>query len=250
MCGADVSVAAAFDRATDYDRHAFVQGLVVERLAQRIVDLSGRKPATVLEIGCGTGALGAELIDRLEGAQWRMTDIAPGMIARTAARFAGDPRVSVAIMNGERPCGEELYDLICSSLAVQWFDDLPSAIARLRARLSPGGMLIFTTLAEGSFAEWRAAHAGFSAGTRDYPSPDELEAMGLDVSIEHYPIRHGDARDFLRSLKAIGAGVPRSGHRPLAPTAFRQVMDRFDAGGAIATYVVATCFVRASMEQD
>ena len=172
-----MSIAAAFGRAVDYDRHAIVQARVAERLANDIVACPIRPGADVLEIGCGTGLLGAALVDRIAGARWLMTDISPAMVARTAQRFAAEPRVETAVMDGEFPDGSARYDLICSSLAMQWFGDIVAAIPRLRARLAPGGVLAFTTLVEGSFAEWREAHDGASAGTPDYPSAATLEQM-------------------------------------------------------------------------
>src|SRR3546814_16589572 len=62
-------------------------------------------------------------------------------------------------MDGEQPCFAEhvRFDLICSSLAFQWFDDLHASVARLARWLAPGGYLAFTTMADGSFAEWRVA---------------------------------------------------------------------------------------------
>jgi malonyl-CoA O-methyltransferase len=241
-----MSIAGAFDRAADYDRHASIQARVARRLADRIAAEPLPSPPNILEIGCGTGLLGAELVDRFADARWLMTDIAPGMVARTAARFAGDPRVEVAVMDGEQVGGEANFDLICSSLALQWFRDLPSGVRRLRSRLTPNGLLAFTTLAAGSFAEWGAAHEDHASGIHDYPTQAGLEAMGLGVAIARYPVRHADAYGFLRSLKAIGAATPRPGHRPLSPAALRRVMARFEAAGATATYVVATCIVRGA----
>jgi malonyl-CoA O-methyltransferase len=238
-----MSIAAAFDRAGDYDAYAVVQRQAAERLA---ADIAGRalSPAPrVLEVGCGTGLLGAALLDRI-GGRWRMTDIAPAMVARTAARFAGDPRVEVGVMDGEHPEGGD-YDLICSNFALQWFEDVAGAVGRLRARLAPGGLLAFTTLADGSFAEWRAAHGAEPCGIRDYPSVAQLAMLGLNVSTTTTGVRYGNARDFLGALKAIGAGTPRPGHRPLSAAALRRVMARFEADGGVATYVVATAWARA-----
>ena len=112
---------------------------------------------------------------------------------------------------------------------------------RLRRRLAPAGTLIFTTLAEGSFFEWRRAHGDLVPGIRDYPSAQALAAMGLDVAIETIPMAHTSAREFLRSVKGIGAGTPRPGHRPLTPRELRAVMGRFEAKGSVASYMVATC---------
>jgi malonyl-CoA O-methyltransferase len=236
-----MTVAAAFNRAADYDRHAVVQREVAMALADRIVTFPVPLAPRVLEIGCGTGHLGAALVDRLPRARWLMTDIAPAMVERARRRFAARPEIRFATMDGECADAPGPFDLVCSSLALQWFADLPGAVARLRALLAPQGRLAFTTLAAGTFAEWRQAHGPLPCGVRDHPSPAALAALGLEVTVASRTVRYADARAFLRALKAIGAGTPRPGHRPLPPAELRQVMDRFEAAGANATYVVATC---------
>jgi malonyl-CoA O-methyltransferase len=236
-----MSVADSFGRAAHYEAHAAVQRIVAEKLAARILTLPLPPAPRVLEIGCGTGFLGLQLVDRLAPAHWLMTDIAPAMVDRARQRLAGRPNVSFAVMDGEAPDVTGRFHLICSSLTFQWFGDLPAAIERLRRRLAPGGRLIFTTLAEGSFFEWRRAHGDLAPGIRDYPSAQALAAMGLDVAIETIPMAHTSAREFLRSVKGIGAGTPRPGHRPLTPRELRAVMGRFEAKGSVASYMVATC---------
>lgn len=234
-------VARAFDRAGDYDSHAIVQQRVATQLAARVIALDLPESPHILEVGCGTGFLGLGLIDRLPYGHYLMTDIAPGMIDRARRRFAGRDNISFAVMDGANPDLDGPFDLICSSLAMQWIGDLPLAIDRLRSRLSPHGRLAFTTLAAGSFTEWREAYGRAAPGMYDYPTADRLAALGLDVSIETIEQTHANAQDFLRALKAIGAATPRPGYRPLAATALRDVMQRFDAAGAKARYVVATC---------
>lgn len=238
-----LSVAGRFDRAALYDDHARVQPEVARGLADMIAALPLPPAARVLEIGCGTGALPDAVLGRPEGRgfRWTATDIAPAMVARARARLARHDGVSFAVMDGEHPDLDGPFDLICSSLAMQWFTDLDAALGRLRMLLAPGGRLAFTTLADGSFAEWRAAHGEAEDGLHAYPDADALAAMGLEVAIRHHCIRHADARDFLRSMKDIGAGAPRAGHRPLSPGTLRRVMASFEAGGAISRYVVATC---------
>ena len=238
-----MQIANAFHRAGNYDQHATVQREVAERLAARILALGLPGDARVMEIGCGTGFLGLRLIGALPFAHYWMTDIAPGMLDRARQRFAGAVNVDFATMDGASPNLDGPFDLICSSLAMQWMPDLSAAVAQLRRLLSDRGRLIFTTLAAGSFAEWRAAYGTAMPGTPDYPSPDNLRALGMEVSIETFEREYAGARDFLRALKAIGAGTPRPGYHPLPPATFREVMARFESEGARARYVVATCSV-------
>ena len=68
-------------------------------------------------------------------------------------------------LHGRRtPCPARAprYDLVCTSLAAQWFVDLESTLARLAQTLLPGGTLAYATLAHGTFRQWREAHAGWA----------------------------------------------------------------------------------------
>jgi malonyl-CoA O-methyltransferase len=237
-------VARAFAAAADYDRHARVQRLAARELARRIAGLDLPPRPRVLEIGCGTGFLGAALREQgLEG-DWLITDLAPAMVERAHARLG--PGADYAVLDGEHgtPAGRP-FDLICSSLATQWFTDEPAALARWREWLAPGGHVMVATLGPGTFAEWRTAHdaEGLSAGTPDFTAPAAFAALGLaePLTVERYRERHADARAFLAALRGIGAQVAPATHRPLSPGALRRVMRRFEAAGAIVTYEVVTC---------
>lgn len=239
-------IGEAFGLAEGYDDHATVQRQVALQLADRILALPLPPMPRILEIGCGTGLLSEALTLRITGGEWLLSDLSPAMVRRCRARLGNDPRLRFAVIDGERPKGAEgPFDLICSSLAAQWFGDLPGALERLFGLLAPGGHLAVTTLAAGTFAEWRAAHEalGLVAGTPDYPTIKALESLELGGRIEEYAIeeRHADARSFLTALKAIGAGTPVAGRVPLSAGALRRVMRRFEAEGAIARYHVASC---------
>lgn len=236
-------IGAAFGAAHDYDRHARIQAQCAADLAATIAALP-LPGGTRLEIGCGTGFLTAALAP-VPG-EWLVTDLAPAMLARAQARAGDLPGRRFAPLNGElspRP-GQGPIALICSNLAFQWFDDLAAAVRRLAGWLAPGGWIAFTTLADGTFAEWRAAHAaaGAAPGTPPYPADAAIAALlpGAQVSFASRTQQHRDARDFLHAVKAIGAGTPAPDHRPLSPGQLRRVMQAFERDGARATYRVAT----------
>ncbi len=246
-------VAEAFGQADHYDSAAEVQRQVAAELAERITrHASGAAPA-ILEIGCGTGFLTRALSDSIGPARWTVTDLAPEMVerARVATGVAGDYRV----LDGEHPAvdGDARFDIICSSLAFQWFGNLAAALGRLQPLLKPGGVIAFSTMAAQSFSEWADAHRAehLTPGTPLYPDAAALTAMvpqglaGL-IDIVDYPQQHADARAFLLGLKAIGAGVSAAGHRPLSAPDLRRAMARFDAGARIATYRVAFCLLHDS----
>lgn len=247
-------IGAAFAAARDYDAHARVQRVVATKLADRIAALPLPDAPRVLEIGSGTGFLTEALLDRGLTGEWLVTDLAPGMVARCRTKLGDRAGLTFAVLDGE--CGPRPdaapFDLICASLAFQWFADLEAAVARLVQWLAPGGHLVFTTLGAGTFPEWRAAHLaeGLTPGTPPFPPASVFAAIRPEHQaapplVEYEVERHADARQFLRALKGIGAATPRSDHRPLPAGVLRRVMARFEQAGAEATYEVVTCHYRS-----
>ncbi|WP_022681243.1 methyltransferase [Sphingobium bisphenolivorans] len=230
--------------AAHYDDHAGPQRMaaaLVAGLAHRQKPDGVRR---ILEIGCGTGFLTRDIHARWPGAELVVTDLSPDMLARTAK----DGLVAgiFLTMDGEAPIFDgEWFDLILSSLAFQWFDDLAGALDRLAALLRPGGSMIFSTMGQGSFTRWRAAHEanGLAAGIPDYPSLDGLrsllsrydDAFAFD---EEYALGCGGAKGLIAHLKGIGAVVPSDGRKPLPPRELRRVMAAFEESGGDDIYQV------------
>ncbi len=238
-------ISDAFGAAADrYDVHADIQ----RQAAALVADLARRQRpdgvTRILEIGCGTGFLTRDIQARWPGAELVATDLAPEMVGKAAqgGMIAG----TFLTMDGEAPAFEgPWFDLILSSLAFQWFDDLAGAVRRLAGLLRPGGSLIFSTMGQRSFARWRAAHAacGVVAGVPDYPSLEDVRTMlaGFDDAFlfdEDYGLACGDARGLVTHLKGIGAVVPVAGRTPLSAGALRRVMAAFEAEGATDGYHV------------
>ncbi len=211
------SVARRFAAAAGrYDASARVQARIAQTMADRLSALSLPDGARVLEIGCGTGLLTAAALARLpQVGSWLATDIAPSMAASCRRRLSGDPRLSVACMDGEAPGARGPFDLICSSLALQWFPDAGRALSVWRQMLRSGGVLAVATLGPGTFAEWRRAlaMAGGSAGGPAYADQATLSRWlgpGGVVERQDFVEHHADARHFLLSLRGIGADYASS----------------------------------------
>ncbi|MET0240218.1 MAG: methyltransferase domain-containing protein [Sphingobium sp.] len=238
-------IADSFGRAAaTYDDAAAPQRQAADLVAslarrQRVAD-----DARILEVGCGTGLLTRHIREGWPMAGLVVSDLSPAMVGMAAkdAMIAG----TFLPMDGEAPAFDgPWFDLILSSLAFQWFSDLPAAIARLVGLLRPGGSLFFSTMGADSFGEWRAAHdvAGQVAGTPGYPTLEGLRAMLANYPDafafeEHWRHDFGGAKGFLAHLKAIGATVPAGGHAALSPLALRGVMRAFDEAGGATTYHV------------
>ncbi|ASC66758.1 dethiobiotin synthase [Achromobacter denitrificans] len=240
-------VGARFGAAAPrYDEHAPVQRITAERLASDIALLPLPRRPRILEIGCGTGMLTRALARRLGPADWTVTDISPGMLdaSRRHPPLPGTARYQ--LLDGEYPEGlPGGYDLICSSLAVQWFSDLNAGLGRLAGLLAPGGCLAVATLAADTFGEWRAAHraAGLDPATPAYPPPaairPDMGNLAGGVRAERLIHNHPDGLHFLKGLKGIGATTPAPGSKPLSAAALRRVLAAFDEQGATVTYHLA-----------
>jgi malonyl-CoA O-methyltransferase len=231
-------IAAGFAaQAGAYDAVGSMQREVAGRLAARIgARVEG--PARVLEIGCGTGFLSAHLTALYPDAAFCFTDIAPEMLARCRDRLGEGHQYLV--LDGEQP--EAVgggYDLIASSLAMQWFEDLPGGLARLTRLLASRGRLIFATVGSETFKEWRQAHAalGLESGAPNYPTAAEFpwpEGVAHRLEVELLTQDFANGHDFVRGLKALGAAEPVAGHRPLSAGAFRRLLATLEGGFSVS----------------
>lgn len=102
-------------------------GLISAQASMRIVDL-----------GCGTGALSAELGERLDAASVLGVDRSASMLARSEPHANARVRFEQADLETWRGAG---YDLVFSNAALHWVDNHPALFARLRDALAPGGQI-------------------------------------------------------------------------------------------------------------
>ena len=238
-------IATRFDAADGYEQAARVQRIAAMELARRIGhQYAGGEPARILEIGCGTGLLTRELRRLFPHAHITATDIAPRMLARLARHMPDDDGLSLHVMDGEAPNLPGPVDLICSSLAMQWFGKRGSTLHARAALLAPGGRMALTTLAAGSLAQWRAAYdrTGVACPTPHYPMPATLQgewpAGGTGLwqvaEIIDTPVT---PLAFMRELRAIGA--THTGHPPATAGQMRRVLAAADANPFVISYQVA-----------
>ncbi len=239
------AVGRRFDTAAaSYDRFAPLQRLVAGRLAGRVAAAipDSARPVRILEIGCGTGLLTESLRRLLPAATIVATDLSPAMLRVCRARLANDDRLLLLAADAMQPAVSGGFDLVCSSLALQWLGDPVSALGALVRLLSPGGTLHVAIPVAGTLDGWRAAHAseGVADGGLDHPHPDRLAAAGGNWDVETVAVAYPDGLSFLRGLRGIGADLPAEARRPLGPGRMRRVLRRFEAEhGSVASYRIA-----------
>lgn len=235
-------VARRFDRAAPtYDEAAQIQREVALTLAEDIAAEALPQGARVLELGCGTGQLTRALIGRLEPSLWIAGDIAPAMLA-ALDRGLEHPALSLRRLDAADPDVAPGFDLVCSSLTLQWLPDPPTALARWRALVRPGGVLAFSTLLAGSFRQWREALAAAGAPEPGpaLPTLAELKAwLGETARVRVLDLseQHDDGLTFLRAARR--AGVDAAFGRTLSAGTMRRAVKAFEAGGATVSYCAA-----------
>ncbi|MBL4614669.1 MAG: methyltransferase [Magnetovibrio sp.] len=245
-------IVQAFSKsAQTYDLAAQVQADVASEVAANALRCALPVNPDVLEIGCGTGGLTRRILDGISGGRFLISDISAQMLACCQGNTS-DSRASFVRMDGEHPdLGTQSFDLIVSSLAIQWFSDLNAGLERLSQHLKPGGHIVFSTLGEHTFKEWRAAHADLelldgmpaflssAAITLAWPKSGRGE-----VREKRIQRGYADARTFARTLKTIGANTPAMGHRPLSPKNFRRVSDQLGQNFTNTYHVVFGQFTK------
>lgn len=203
--------------ADSYDRYASVQRRVVDLLGCRIADLDPGA-GLVLDVGTGTGALAAELLEAEPRRQLVVMDIAHGMTREAVKRL---PAVSSCDADASHlPFVDSAFAGVFSSSVYQWVDCLPAAFTEVARVLRPGGFFVFALFGQQTLRELRAAHRQAialsgrhrSSHVQSFPTLDEvsvaLATAGLscsDLSSTMEVEYHLDVPDLLRQLKRIGA---------------------------------------------
>jgi len=125
--------------ARDYDR----QATAVQAWGRSLLDrLELRGDEHVLDAGCGSGAVTAELLERLPRGRVVAVDGSPAMVDQARAALAGDPRATVVLADLVELELEAPVDVVFSSAVFHWIADHDRLFARLRAALRPGGRLL------------------------------------------------------------------------------------------------------------
>jgi ubiquinone/menaquinone biosynthesis C-methylase UbiE len=139
-------------------------------------------PATVLDVGCGTGALLRILADRLPArVALSGVDPAAAMIEVGRDRLDADPRVRLARAGAEQlPFGNAAFDLVVSTVSFDHWADQPAGLAEVARVLRPGGRLLLVDL----FAIGWLRPVAALGGRRDrMRTAAELAAMLADARL-------------------------------------------------------------------
>ncbi|MCK5802774.1 MAG: methyltransferase [Lentisphaeria bacterium] len=264
-------VAARFSAAAGtYEQQPGVQEAVACAVADMVSDSQclhtpSRAPQ-VLEIGCGTGYLTEQLCTRFPKAGILAMDLAPGMIVRARERLGDQQNVRWLASDVKDLRLGSTYDLITSSSALHWVDELGDTLRHLASVLTKEGAMIFSLMVQGTLRELHELRREVAPHKFALPSlprkEDVLEdvcAAGLEIvntRSESMGVRHPSAREFLRTLNRQGV----TGQAPdagclLSRTELQRLIAAYETqcqckdGGVNATYEILFVHASASRRQ-
>jgi len=234
--------------AKQYDKYAKVQKIMGDKLISIIKD-DNKYFQSILEIGCGTGYVTRALKENFPEAEITAIDIAPGMIEYVKSTTK---MKSIKFICGdiEEVVLDKKYDLIISNATFQWFNHFDETLSKLLKSLNSEGTLVFSTFGKETFKELHRAfkkakdilniNEDVSPGQRFY-SLNEIEMICSNVkqdnnlkdmeiySSESFENEYFDCcKDFLISVKKIGANNSQSSRSITAPDFIERVMEIYD----------------------
>ncbi|MES2035897.1 MAG: methyltransferase domain-containing protein [Pseudomonadota bacterium] len=200
--------------AAGYDQASFLKRRAAEDAVMRLETIMRRFPLAV-DLGARDGAFGralagsdaAEKIDLLIE-----TDLSDAMLG-------GRDGVRLAVDEERLPFAAASLDLVVSTLALHWTNDLVGALIQIRRALKPDGLFIGALLGGATLTELRQclleaeAELSGGAGLRVSPFADAFDAAALlqragfalpVTDVDRVTVRYAHPLELLRDLRQMG----------------------------------------------
>ncbi|WP_417223968.1 malonyl-ACP O-methyltransferase BioC [Amphritea sp.] len=244
-------IAESFSRAAvSYDSVAQLQREIGHELLSQLPTSSAD---VVVDLGCGTGYFAPLLTEHLKPQQLICLDLALGML-EYARQHRATPNTLWLCGDAEKlPLADGSVDLIFSSLAVQWCEDLPALFSEVARVLKPGGRFLFSTLGPETLYELRDSwsvvdcfqHVNRFISLSCLQVSAEKQLRQVRLQQRHKVLLYDQLRELTAELKGIGAHNISAG-RPSGLTgkarivAFKAAYEQFRRpdGQLPATYQV------------
>jgi len=240
------AVRKAFSKAaTQYDAAAVMQREVCTRMLERL-DYIRQKPATVLDVGSGTGWGSRQLGERYPAAHIVALDIAMGMLQASRGTsswwsklFAGNTRQYLCADMEALPLKASSMEMVWSNLAVQWCNDLPATFVELQRVLKVDGLLMFSTFGPDTLKEIRSAFQGVDGYNHlnrfadMHDIGDMLVAAGFAdpvMDMEYITLTYKDVKAVMQDLRSIGAHNATAGRATgmMGKSAWNKVLENYE----------------------
>ena len=210
----------SFNRAaTTYDKVAVLQREVANRLIERL-DIIRAVPATILDVGCGTGDSTIKLYKRYKRAKLFALDFADQMLAVASSKQTWKQKllkdnISYICADAENlPFSDNSFDFVFSNLTLQWCTDLDHTFQEFNRILKPGGLLFFSTLGPDTLKELRQSWQQVDSNQHVHTFIDMhdigdamIRARLADpvMDVENITLTYDNTMTLMRELKELGA---------------------------------------------
>jgi len=208
------AIAHSFSKAAPcYDSVAHVQRQVGEAMLSVLANRPERVEAA-LDIGCGTGALTTALAAYAD--HITALDLAPGMLQVARANDRAGVINEFLCGDAEQlPFAGPQFDLVFSSFALQWCDDLAAVLDDVYKILQPGGRFVWSIPVANTLRELKQSWQ--RAESQHQHVNDFLSVAAVQELIARSPfasgvvqekldvVRYDSVRELIRELKTLGA---------------------------------------------
>ena len=201
--------------AKTYTADAALQKLITSHLIERL-QLIKITPQLIVDAGSGAGEGTRQLVARYKKASVVALDLSLEMLctARSLAPKFFHRRSYVCGDVEKNPLREHIADLVFSSLALQWCDDLQTTCLQIKNTLKSEGLFIFATLGTDTMKELRASwsevdtyrHVNAFLDIRDVGNI--LMRVGFVdpvLDVEQITMTYADTQTLMRDIKQVGA---------------------------------------------
>lgn len=212
--------------AASFGEYDFLKARLSSELVERLADTAHRFPRA-LDLGAHDGRLAVLLQETGQVDSAVSFEASPAMAAKARARglevVCGDPETL--------PFEESSFDLVASTLALHWINDLPGQLIQLRRILKPDGLFLAALLGAGTLAELReclleaeteltggaAPRVSPLPGLQDCAALLQRAGFALPVAdIDHVKVRYSDPLKLMADLKGMGESAAfAAGSHPL-----------------------------------
>ncbi len=244
--------------ASGFSAAGFLKQRAAKDAVERLEAIMREFPLAV-DLGARDGAFAAALA--ASDAKPRVghlieSDLSGAMLARRPG-----PRVQ---LDEERlPFADESLDLVVSTLALHWVNDLPGALIQIRRALKPDGLFMGALLGGSTLTELRQAlteaeaELTGGAGLRIAPFADTFDAAGLlqragfalpVADLDRVRVRYAHPLKLIADLKAMGEtnALTDRARQPLSRAVLARACEIYAArfaepdGRVVATFDIVT----------
>lgn len=212
---------SAWDAARYQDRHSFVW-----RFGASLMELLNPQPGErILDVGCGTGQLTAEIAR--SGASVTGLDNSAEMLAEARKNY---PDLAFVLGDAASFHFSEAFDAVFSNAVLHWVKDAEGAVSSIAQALRTGGRFVAEFGGKGNIASVQAALRAVLGPSADEQSPWYYPSIGEYAPIlERRGFEVGAANLFDRPTPLEGEDGMENWLRMFAGTYLRELPpDRVD----------------------